>query len=228
VIAGTEVTGCAGFSYPIHDMNDAFFAMLMQAVYTSSTAAGTVTASTAFIVSRDLYYGTPGNSGLVPGDALVAAAHPPPRFSEDELNAFKNKATIRGRTDVATIFSQPAMPATGIPILSAIVGGGGGDLDNLNGHIENMYLGEIAALDPATLPILKSPITEVVREIKAGKFRIIGDRNWLIDGEPVYLAVVRVEADKFQMVNLIKNTATGTLTAYSDADGVGWIAVYDK
>jgi hypothetical protein len=218
---------CDGFDYPVHDMNDVFFAMFMQEVYRGATA------STAFIDSRNFYYGTPGNDGLNPGNALNAATHTrrhgvgPPKFTSGEINTFKG--TVAGRGNVATIFSQPASVVVAGANYSPI-GATGVYLNHLRGHIENMYLDKITALDPATMTNLSTlrPPKILPGTLAAGEFRVIGDRNWLEKGEPVYLGVVRTGANEFQVVEVIKDTAGGGWAVRAAVNGAGWVAVYDK
>jgi hypothetical protein len=180
------ITGYTGFNYPVHDVNDAFYSMFMHQVYQTNTA------STAFIKSRELYYGTAGNDGMDHGHALNATtAGPPAKFSEGDLTTF---AGVARSGNVATIFSQPAQLAVaGAADTSPVTGAAGAvHLNHLNGHVENLYLDKIREITPITLAGLG--VVAPGPGITPTNVHVIGDRNYLRvgEGKPVYLGIICV------------------------------------
>jgi hypothetical protein len=235
---------CAGFNYPIHDINDAFLATFMHIVYNTNTAPlgqrpNYVTASKAFITSRELYYGIPGNAGIDHNNVLRpdTIRGSPPTFISSEFDGIKMVVNSLRPASIATVFSQPAQVAGPPRQNYSQIAGAAIYLNHLNGHIENMYMDNVRELDPGTmtdLSILRPPKTiDGTREITlaANEFCVIGDRNWLRNGEPVYLGIVRTGRNAFRLVELVKNTGDTNwkaTIAKNDDKELGWLAIYTQ
>ncbi|MDR1435972.1 MAG: hypothetical protein LBI39_02070 [Puniceicoccales bacterium] len=232
-----SAAGCRdGFDYPVHDLNDAFLAMFMQKVYQSASA------STAFITARDFYYGTPGNAGLDLGGALVASiddgtTDKPLRFTAVDLTKFQRSVVDSGRTGEATIFSQPfrvsVADGRAAPGDCSQIGETSEYLDNVGGHIEIIDVDKVVAFDPARIAASLSAeeLVAINKEspcdLTGDKFAIIGDRNMLLDGEPVYMAIARVDESSFQVIGVAKN-AVPPNTWCVCLGRTGWLALYDN
>ncbi|MDR0679225.1 MAG: hypothetical protein LBF24_03190 [Puniceicoccales bacterium] len=272
----TIINYCDEFNYPIRDVTDAFYAMLMQQVYTTNTAdskspATYITASTAFIMARYLYYGFSGCGHIDYTNALSAIPAHSQLFAHYDLVTFA-KYLAEKPGNIATFFSQPELlPEAGTNRTQ--ISGTQVYLDGVGGHIENFFLEKMRRLEailptlpvPAALeprlpirpplvipkllgrapPLGRRPAQPPVRPLLAAassiaapidvgtsklltdnEVCIIGDRNYLRNGKPVYLGIIRVQISpkRYRLVELVKGN--DGWQAYHCR--TGWLAAYDS
>ncbi len=181
-----------GLKIPINDLNDVLLANLMQNVYGGDQG---IVVTEGFIRSRELYFGIPGNCGFMREpikcnpqktewrECILQNEEveniPVHYFSLEAMRTLIIQAQQLKEQNlniISTFFSQPNSevdPANKIE--------GQFDLDKINGHVENLYLDSV--ID--------------IQNMKIDDFRIIGDRNWIVeDGEPVYLGIHKLN-DQF-------------------------------
>jgi hypothetical protein len=233
---GKISSGYCGFHYPIRDVNDAFLAMFMQQVYNTNTtpegcgAPTYTTAATAFLTARHLYYGVSGNIGIAYKNALTLTISTNQSVkltvSGKTLQAFQR--TMPADVNVVTVFTQENMLTEPSPTTSAMAES---DvlLDHMSGHIENLYADQLRNFNPRlTLAENKLPCTVTERMV-----HIIGDRNLIEKGEPVYLGIIRTANDDFHLVSLTRNRKPQAWIGNprpwkAKRTTTCWIAAYDK
>ncbi len=217
-----------GLKIPINDLNDVLLANLMQNVYGGDQG---IVVTEGFIRSRELYFGIPGNCGFMRepikcnpqktewrecifqnGEVENIPIH---YFSSEAMRTLITQAQQlkkQGLNIVSTFFSQPNSevdPANKIK--------GQFDLDKINGHVENLYLDSV--ID--------------IQNMKIDDFRIIGDRNWIVeDGEPVYLGIHKLNDQfVFTVMKISVNPDSGQRQLNCD-DGeygeIGQICFYNQ
>jgi hypothetical protein len=198
----------SGFKIQIHDINDVFCAMFMHCVYNinlgDDIVPNLVTTGKAFIAARQQYYGTPGNMGFKFKNAVeLKCGHFNSRVLETLIHGISEE-------DVTTIFSQqnPKMKNDDYAIpLIAIGKETGVFLHGNKGHIENLYPKNIAMLTTGRKKL--EPIKILLKDKESiqltsdSQFQIIGDRNWMRNGEPVYLGIIS-NGPNMQLVELTK------------------------
>jgi hypothetical protein len=171
----------AGLCIPIRNLDDALLVNLMQNVYGDNG----VVVTEGFVKTRELYFGIKGNEGFLAPIKCNNSHKTVHYFDTNAMQALQGQAnilSIQGISVVSTMFSQPSENVSGDSVIKAqTVDVQPFNLDKINGHVENLYL-----------EALKNILT-----LENGKFRIVGDRNWVSEkGEPIYLVVCRTE-DRF-------------------------------
>jgi hypothetical protein len=195
-----------GLKHPVRDLNDAFLANFAHAVYNvestaddkqklqairkivdkdfnSETDVSDVSAASAFIFSRRMYYGVDGNEWFVSNGAPIDV---PATMTLDQANQFVENLKTRTQEHIdkglhlATFFSQKR-PTEDHNLHAQI--------NNLNpiGHIENLLdVNAINYLNPDTMT--------------NQTFRIIGERTWVDkNGRVTYLIIAKKGDNQFSL-----------------------------
>jgi methionine-gamma-lyase len=151
---------------PINNFDDLLLAALMADIYQE------VDVVHAFIRVRELCYSCPGDQGFFHERICAKEDQVGSVFSQVAINLWidQAKALQDNKAVVATFFSQPQISRT---------------LDEINGHVENCYLSQIARISA----------------IKKGQDLVIGNRNWVEwkTGEYVSLAIRMTDDDEYEL-----------------------------
>jgi hypothetical protein len=185
-----------GLRIPINDLNDALLANLMQNVYSGREG---VVVTEGFVRSRQLYFGVNGDRGFL-DRILCDSGEGVHYFSPEAMRTLVNQAKAllgKGITVASTMFSQPSEAVSpDNKHTGTTIGGTSFDLDKIHGHVENLYLRNIA---------------DILKMIP-GDFLPIGDRNWCDgQGEQFYLTIVRETDDRFALTEAQVNRGASIL-----------------
>jgi hypothetical protein len=191
---------------PVHDLNDAFFANFVHTIYNDTDQ------SEVFIKVRDLYFDVPGNefAGGLTFNADQGNSTDGFYFSGAKIGELINEAKRLSRAGascaLATVFSSPK--TTFSPPMPE-------ELSPYDGHLENINLRQLAALDINDL-----------QGAKGNAVWRIGDRNWVNSntGAPTYLSIGKIGPDQYGIFGA-EYSPDGTLNGAGGHD-VNGLALY--
>jgi hypothetical protein len=164
---------------PVHDLNDAFFANFVHAIYQGTDQ------SKVFIEVRNLYFGIPGNNFAE--RSIFNAYLDEVCFSKEKIGKLMDEAKRLVNTGnqyaLVTVFSNQRTIS-----FPTNAGDNEGELSPYRGHVENINLRQLANLDINGLAAAGQ-----------GAMWMIGDRNWVNKdtGAPTYLSIYKMENDQY-------------------------------